>query len=118
VIVGRLNLNLQHEVVYIANPGITGEASLDASVICVHEEDNTCFILGLDEFSYCITTTCGECSNPVHVAYKSCPCDASTCCVRYLSMKIYFCCPPLEDTRTIVSKVTITSLIFTILVFR
>jgi hypothetical protein len=42
-------------------------------------DDNTCFILGLDELSYCITMTCGEGSNPVHVAYKFCWCHASTC---------------------------------------
>jgi hypothetical protein len=42
-------------------------------------DNNTCFILGLDELSYCIKTTHGEHSNPVHVAYKSCKCDASTC---------------------------------------
>jgi hypothetical protein len=29
----------EHEVVYIADPSITGEASLDASVLCVHEEE-------------------------------------------------------------------------------
>jgi hypothetical protein len=29
----------EHEVVYIANPGIMREASLDAPVICVHVEE-------------------------------------------------------------------------------
>jgi hypothetical protein len=66
----------EHEVVYIADPSITGEASLDASVLCVRSwgrrgviavDDNIFFILSLDELSYCITTTCREHSNPVRV---------------------------------------------------
>ncbi len=38
--------------------------------------------------------------------------------VRYLLTEIYFHCPPLEKTHTILSKVTITPLIFTNVVLR
>jgi hypothetical protein len=38
--------------------------------------------------------------------------------VRYLLIEIYFHCPTFKDTHTILSKVTITPLLFTILIFR